>query len=70
LDLGFFGTIPGTSSSESYLSGAIGLGYVLNNKIDVGLRYNIISPDSDVDGASASNYLGVRVAYTLFGSAE
>jgi outer membrane protein W len=69
LDLGFLGTIPGTSSSESYVSGAIGLGYMLNNKIDVGLRYNIISPDSDIDGASASNYLGVRVAYTLFGGA-
>lgn len=69
LDLGFLGTIPGTTSSESYLSGALGLGYMLNDKVDVGVRYNIIAPDSDVEGASASNYLGVRIAYTLFGSA-
>jgi hypothetical protein len=67
LDLGFLGTFPGTTSSESYMSGAIGLGYVLNKKIDVGVRYNIIAPDSDVEGATASNYLGVRIAYTLFG---
>jgi hypothetical protein len=37
--------------------------------VDVGVRYNIIAPDSDVEGSSASNYLGVRIAYTLFGSA-
>lgn len=70
IDLGLFGTFPGTTSSESYLSGALGVGYELNNKIDVGLRYNIIAPDSDVEGASASNYLGLRVAYNLFGGGE
>ena len=70
LDLGFLGTIPGSSSSVSYLSGEIGLGYMLNSKIDVGLRYNIIAPDSDIEGAESSSYLGVRLAYTLLGGGE
>jgi hypothetical protein len=70
LDLGLFGTFPGTTSSDSYLSGSVGLGYMLNNKIDVGLRYNIIAPDSDVEGAESSSYLGVRLAYTLLGGGE
>jgi hypothetical protein len=70
LDLGLFGTLSGTTSSDSYLSGAVGLGYMLNNKIDVGLRYNIIAPDSDIEGAESSSYLGVRLAYTLLGGGE
>ncbi|MFM7234275.1 MAG: outer membrane beta-barrel protein [Flavobacteriales bacterium] len=70
IDLGPFGTFPGTTSSDSYLSGAVGVGYVLNKKIDVGVRYNIIAPDSDVEGATASNYLGFRLAYTLIGAGE
>ncbi len=70
IDLGLFGTFPGTTTSDSYLSGALGVGYVLNNKIDVGIRYNIIAPDSDVEGASASNYIGVRLAYKLIGGGE
>ena len=69
IDFGF-GSIPGTTSSDSYLSGALGVGYMLNNKIDVGLRYNIIAPDGDVEGAEASSYLGVRLAYTLLGAGE
>ena len=70
LDLGFPGPFPGTTSSESYLSGAVGLGYMLSEKIDVGVRYNIIAPDSEFEGAEASSYLGVRLAYTLFGGGE
>jgi len=70
IDLGLFGTFPGTTTSDSYLSGAFGVGYVLNNKIDVGIRYNIIAPDSDIEGASASNYIGVRLAYKLIGGGE
>jgi hypothetical protein len=58
------------AASVSYLSGALGVGYVLNNKIDVGLCYNIIAPDSDAEGAEASNYLGVRLAYTLLGGGK
>jgi hypothetical protein len=34
-------------------------------KLDIGLRYNSISPDSDVDGAKALSYIGLRVAYLL-----
>jgi hypothetical protein len=67
IDLGPFGTIEGESDSESYLSFAVGAGYELNNKLDIGLRFNIITPDSDIEGAEASNYIGVRVAYNLFG---
>ena len=70
IDLGIFGTFPGTTSSDSYLSGALGVGYMLNNKIDVGLRYNFIAPDGDVEGAEASSYLGVRLAYTLLGAGK
>ncbi len=62
------GSTSGTTSSESYLSLALGVGYVLNNKIDLGVRYNYIAPDSDVQGATASNYLGFRLAYTLIGA--
>ena len=64
------GLTSGTTSSESYLSAALGVGYVLNKKIDVGVRYNYIAPDSDVQGATASNYLGFRLAYTLIGAGE
>lgn len=70
LDLGLFGTFPGTTSSDSFLSGALGVGYVLNNKIDLGLRFNMIAPDSEIEGAKASSYLGVRLAYTLLGGGE
>jgi hypothetical protein len=67
IDLGILGTIEGESASESYFSFAVGAGYELNNKLDIGLRFNSISPDSDLEGAKASNYIGVRVAYNLFG---
>jgi hypothetical protein len=65
IDLGLFGTIPGTSSSSTSLSWAIGAGYMME-KLDIGLRYNSISPDSDApDGTNSSTYIGVRVAYLL-----
>ena len=68
IDLGILGTIPETTSSDSYLSFALGAGFMLSEKLDLNLRYNIITADSEVDGATASNYVGVRVGYTLFGS--
>jgi hypothetical protein len=34
-------------------------------KVDIGVRYNSISPDSDVEGAESSNYIGLRLAYLL-----
>ena len=67
IDLGPLGTIEGETESESYLSFAIGAGYELNNKLDIGLRFNVITPDSDIEDAEASNYIGLRVAYNLFG---
>lgn len=66
LDFGF-GVIKGESSSESYLSYGLGAGYVLNNKIDFNVRYNMIAPDSELDDAKASSYVGVSIAYLLGG---
>ncbi|MBL7952974.1 MAG: hypothetical protein JNM62_14795 [Flavobacteriales bacterium] len=57
-------TIPSETASSTNLSWAIGAGYMME-KLDIGLRYNSISPDSDVDGAKASSYIGLRVAYVL-----
>ncbi|MFM7731037.1 MAG: hypothetical protein ACKO6L_08370, partial [Flavobacteriales bacterium] len=67
IDLGILGTIPGTTTSDSYLSFAFGAGFMLTEKLDLNLRYNIITADNDVDGATSSNYFGCRVGYTLFG---
>lgn len=64
VDLGPLGTVEGESESSSNFSWAIGAGYALE-KLDIGLRYNSISPDSDVEGAEASTYLGIRVAYLI-----
>jgi hypothetical protein len=56
--------VPSETSSSSNFSWAIGAGYQME-KLDIGLRYNSISPDSDVDGAKALSYIGLRVAYLL-----
>ena len=64
IDLGPLGTIEGTSDSNTNFSWAIGAGYQLE-KLDIGLRYNSISPDSDIEGASANSYIGLRVAYLI-----
>lgn len=64
IDLGPLGTIEGTKSSSTNLSWAIGVGYQLE-KLDLGLRYNSITPDSDLEGAKASSYIGLRVAYLI-----
>lgn len=64
IDLGPLGTIEGTSDSNTNLSWAIGVGYQLE-KLDLGLRFNSISPDSDAEGAKASTYIGLRAAYLL-----
>ncbi len=63
LDFGF----EGESSSDAYLSYGLGAGYVLNNKIDFNVRYNMIAPDSELDDAKASSYVGVSIAYLLGG---
>lgn len=64
IDLGPLGTQEGVSSSTTNFSWAIGVGYQLE-KLDLGLRYNSISPDSDIEGAKASSYIGLRVAYLI-----
>jgi len=64
IDLGPFGKIEGVSDTQTNFSWAIGAGYQME-KLDIGVRYNSISPDSDVEGAEASNYIGLRVAYLL-----
>ena len=57
-------TTPSVTESSTNFSWAIGVGYQLE-KFDLGLRYNSVSPDSDVEGAEASSYIGLRVAYLL-----
>ncbi len=56
--------VPSETTSSTNLSWAIGAGYQLE-KLDIGIRYNSISPDSDIEGAEASSYIGLRVAYVL-----
>ena len=62
--LGQTTTIEGETTSSTNFSWAIGAGYQLE-KLDIGLRYNSISPDSDIEGAEASSYIGLRVAYLI-----
>lgn len=65
IDLGPFGKVEGKSDSQTNLSWAVGAGYQLE-KLDIGLRYNSISPDSDApDGTNPATYIGLRVAYLL-----
>ena len=56
-------TIEGETESDSNMSFAIGGGVILNENIDLGLRFNVItSGEDDVD---ASNYIGVRAGYNF-----
>lgn len=64
IDLGPFGTIEGESESSTNMSWAIGAGYQME-KLDIGLRYNSISPDSDIEGAKAATYIGLRIGYLI-----
>jgi hypothetical protein len=65
IDLGPLGTIEGVSDSNTNLSWAIGAGYQME-KLDIGVRYNSIMPDSDApSGAKSSNYIGLRVGYII-----
>jgi hypothetical protein len=68
IDLGILGSIPETTSSDSYLSFGGGAGFMISDKLDINVRYSIITPDSEIEGATASTYAGVRIGYTLFGS--
>ncbi|MCO6498933.1 MAG: porin family protein [Vicingus serpentipes] len=57
IDLGGFGTI---SASTTNLSYAAGVGYLINEHLDLGFRYNIIS----ASGGSL-NYIALRAAYNF-----
>lgn len=54
-------TTPEQKISDTNLSFAPGLGYIVGENIDIGLRYQIISGDG-----GSSSYLGIRAAY-MFG---
>lgn len=54
------------SSSTSLFSWGLGGGFRMN-QIDIGVRYNSISPDKEIDEAKASNYIGLRVGFMLGG---
>ncbi len=60
-------TVESETESSSNFSFAIGGGFMATEKLDIGIRFNIITPDSDIEGAEASNYIGLRLAYSLFG---
>ncbi len=64
-DVEFGGVVvaEGSTESESNFSWAIGAGYFLNETIDIGLRYNSITPGEDAE--DPSNYIGVRAAYNF-----
>ena len=61
-------TILGVESSESstLFSWGLGAGFRKEN-LDIALRYNSISEDKDVESASASTYIGLRVGFFLGG---
>jgi hypothetical protein len=65
-DFSFFGlTVPGETTSNTNLSWGIGVGYQLE-KLDIGLRFNSILPDSDApSGVDPNNYIGLRLGYIL-----
>ena len=48
------------SNSDTYLSYAIGGGYMINENLDLGLRYNIVNGDG-----GNFDYLGVRLGYNF-----
>ena len=67
IDLGPLGTIEGETTSDSQLSFGFGAGFMVTENIDISAAFNIITPDSDIEGAESSNYIGVRAAYKIGG---
>jgi len=57
-------TVEGETTTSTNFSWGVGGGFQLE-KLDIGVRYNSISPDSDAEGASASTYVGLRAAFLL-----
>ena len=58
---GFLGTY---EDSPTGSSGALGVGYLINGNIDLGLRYNIVSV-TNVNGVSNLDYVSLRAAYNF-----
>lgn len=54
-------TIPEQTVSETNPSYGLGLGYIANKKIDIAIRYNLVSNEN-----KTTNYIGIRVAYNFF----
>jgi len=51
--------------SETYVSGVIGIGYIINKKIDLGLCLKWIAADNEKENSEAAKYLGIRCAFIL-----
>ncbi len=65
-------TVEGESASNTGLGLAPVVGYVFNERLDVGLRYQIMMSSSSDDGTinsrsktTSSSYLGIRAAYNF-----
>lgn len=65
-------TVGGVSDSQSGIGLAPVVGYVLNERLDLGLRYQIMLTSNSDDGSinsnsttSSSSYIGLRVAYNF-----
>ena len=57
----FFGaTIPKQTATNTDPSYGLGLGYIANKKLDIAIRYNLVSIDK-----ATFNYIGIRVGYTF-----
>ena len=56
-----------TTESSTLFSWGLGVGFRAGGKLDIGLRYNSISEDKDIEDASASTYVGLRVGFVLGG---
>lgn len=53
---------PEETITDSQTSFAVGAGYIINESLDVALRYNVLTSEAGSDG-----YIGIRVGYTIGG---
>lgn len=58
-------TIKGTSDTNANFSFAPEVGYFVNENISLALRYQIVTPNGDQEGAKSLSYLGLRAAYNF-----
>ena len=61
-------TVLGVESSDSntLFSWGLGVGFRSYN-VDLGLRFNSVSPDKEIDNSKASSYIALRVGFFLGG---